>query len=112
MTFFRLKPGHLLQPGRTLAGAIRLADIGIPEAALAPIAPQAFVNSPAVWGEALPRPNADSHKYARGAALVLSGSGPSYGRRPARRPRGSARGRRHCQRGEPARRASRSMLRN
>jgi hydroxyethylthiazole kinase-like uncharacterized protein yjeF len=79
VTFFRLKPGHLLLPGRTLSGAIRLADIGIPEAALAPIAPQAFVNAPAVWGAALPRPDGDSHKYARGAALVLSGSGHHTG---------------------------------
>jgi hydroxyethylthiazole kinase-like uncharacterized protein yjeF len=74
VTFFRLKPGHLLLPGRTLSGAIRLADIGIPEAALAPIAPQVFVNAPAVWRAALPSPDADSHKYARGAVLVLSGS--------------------------------------
>jgi ADP-dependent NAD(P)H-hydrate dehydratase / NAD(P)H-hydrate epimerase len=74
VTFFRLKPGHLLEPGRAHAGAIRLADIGIPEAALGPIAPKTFVNAPAVWGEALPRPNAASHKYARGAALILSGS--------------------------------------
>ena len=79
VTFFRLKPGHLLEPGRTLAGAIRLADIGIPEAALASIAPKTFVNAPAVWGEALPRPNAASHKYARGAALILSGSGHHTG---------------------------------
>ncbi len=79
VTFFRLKPGHLLLPGRTLAGAIRLADIGIPDAALASIAPKAFVNSPAVWSHVLPRPNADSHKYARGAALVLSGSGHHTG---------------------------------
>jgi hydroxyethylthiazole kinase-like uncharacterized protein yjeF len=73
VTFFRLKPGHLLQPGRAHAGAIRLADIGIPEAALASIAPNTFVNSPSVWSEALPRPNAASHKYVRGAALILSG---------------------------------------
>jgi ADP-dependent NAD(P)H-hydrate dehydratase / NAD(P)H-hydrate epimerase len=79
VTFFRLKPGHLLMPARRLAGAIRLADIGVPEAALASIGPQAFVNCPAVWGEALPRPNADSHKYARGAVLVLSGSGHHTG---------------------------------
>ena len=73
VTFFRLKPGHLLLPGRTLCGTIRLADIGIPESALARVRPQAFVNSPALWRDALPRPSADSHKYARGAVLVLSG---------------------------------------
>jgi hydroxyethylthiazole kinase-like uncharacterized protein yjeF len=74
VTFFRLKPGHLLAPGRAHAGAIRLADIGIPEAAFTLIAPDTFVNAPAVWGKALPRPNAASHKYERGAALILSGS--------------------------------------
>jgi ADP-dependent NAD(P)H-hydrate dehydratase / NAD(P)H-hydrate epimerase len=79
VTFFRLKPGHLMLPGRALAGAIRLVDIGIPEAALQPIAPQAFVNAPAVWDEAFPRPKAASHKYARGAVLVLSGSGDHTG---------------------------------
>jgi ADP-dependent NAD(P)H-hydrate dehydratase / NAD(P)H-hydrate epimerase len=79
VTFFRLKPGHLMMPGRALCGAIRLADIGIPEAALAPIAPQAFVNAPALWLNALPRPDAASHKYARGAALVLSGPGARTG---------------------------------
>ena len=73
VTFFRLKPGHLLLPGRALCGTIRLADIGIPEAALARIAPQAFANAPAVWREALPHANAETHKYARGAVLVLSG---------------------------------------
>jgi ADP-dependent NAD(P)H-hydrate dehydratase / NAD(P)H-hydrate epimerase len=79
VTFFRLKPGHLLQPGRALGGAIRLANIGIPEAVLAPISPKAFVNAPAVWGEVFPRPNAASHKYARGAVLVLSGAGHRTG---------------------------------
>jgi len=79
VTFFRLKPGHLLMPGRALCGAIRLADIGIPEAALVPIAPRAFVNAPGLWLEALPRPDALSHKYARGAVLVLSGPGARTG---------------------------------
>jgi ADP-dependent NAD(P)H-hydrate dehydratase / NAD(P)H-hydrate epimerase len=73
VTFFRLKPGHLLEPGRALCGKIRLVDIGIPASVLPRIAPKAFVNSPALWLEALPRLDAKSHKYARGAALVLSG---------------------------------------
>jgi ADP-dependent NAD(P)H-hydrate dehydratase / NAD(P)H-hydrate epimerase len=73
VTFFRLKPGHLLLPGRKLSGPIGLADIGIPDAALERIAPQAFVNAPAVWRAALPHANAESHKYARGAVLILSG---------------------------------------
>jgi NAD(P)H-hydrate epimerase len=73
VTFFRLKPGHLIEPGRTLCGAIRLADIGIPASVLPQIAPKAFVNGPLLWGGVLPRLDFRSHKYARGAALVLSG---------------------------------------
>ena len=73
VTFFRLKPGHLLIPGRALCGAIRLEEIGIPGSVLARVKPQAFVNSPAVWREALPLLETETHKYARGAVLVLSG---------------------------------------
>ncbi len=73
VTFFRLKPGHLLEPGRALCGKIVLVDIGIPAGVLPSINPQAFVNSPVLWRKALPRLDAKSHKYARGAALVLSG---------------------------------------
>ena len=43
------------------------------------IAPNAFVNAPAVWRAALPHPGAASHKYERGAALILSGSGHHTG---------------------------------
>jgi hydroxyethylthiazole kinase-like uncharacterized protein yjeF len=69
VTFHRFKPGHLLLPAREYCGALELADIGIS----AGLAPNAFANSPVVWRDALPRPGADSHKFSRGAALVLSG---------------------------------------
>jgi hydroxyethylthiazole kinase-like uncharacterized protein yjeF len=73
VTFFRLKPGHLLLPGREYRGRVAVADIGIAASALEAIAPAAFVNTPAVWRRAFPAPDAGSHKYSRGAALVLSG---------------------------------------
>ncbi|HXT06907.1 MAG TPA: NAD(P)H-hydrate dehydratase [Roseiarcus sp.] len=74
VTFFRLKPGHLLSSGGGQTGPLAFADIGIPAAALDEIAPQAFANQPRLWRAALPRLGADAHKYARGAALVLSGA--------------------------------------
>jgi len=73
VTFFRLKPGHLLLPGRLLCGAIGVADIGIPASVLPGIAPRAFLDGPALWLDHMPWPDAHSHKYARGAALILSG---------------------------------------
>jgi len=73
VTFFRLKPGHLLLPGRALCGRLALADIGLSEAALAAIGPKSFVNAPAIWRAASPRLDAASHKYTRGAALIVSG---------------------------------------
>jgi hydroxyethylthiazole kinase-like uncharacterized protein yjeF len=72
VTFFRLKPGHLLLPGRDLCGETVLADIGLPPSVLAAIAPRAFANGPHLWR--IPAPGARSHKHARGHVTVLSGS--------------------------------------
>jgi ADP-dependent NAD(P)H-hydrate dehydratase / NAD(P)H-hydrate epimerase len=82
ITFFRLKPGHFLLPGRTHCGEIRLADIGIPAGVLATIAPKTFANEPALWLARFPWPRDESHKYARGHAVVVSG--PLYSTGAAR----------------------------
>jgi ADP-dependent NAD(P)H-hydrate dehydratase / NAD(P)H-hydrate epimerase len=77
VTFFRLKPGHLLLPGRALCGRHMIADIGIDPSTLAAIGPETFANVPALWRAAFPSLRADSNKYSRGSTLVLSG-GPSH----------------------------------
>jgi NAD(P)H-hydrate epimerase len=73
VSFFRRKPGHLLRPGRDLAGEIVVADIGIPDTVLGRIQPKTFVNGPQLWASALRWPDADSHKYTRGHALIIGG---------------------------------------
>ena len=69
ITFFRLKPGHLLLPGRERCGEIVLADIGMPPGVLQQARPNTFTNLPELWP--LPRPGAEAHKYSRGHVTVL-----------------------------------------
>lgn len=73
VTFFRRKPGHVLLPGRLRCGEAVVADIGIPEAVLDAIAPRQWENGPELWAARYPWPRAESHKYARGHAVVLGG---------------------------------------
>ncbi|MEO7054439.1 MAG: NAD(P)H-hydrate epimerase, partial [Rhizomicrobium sp.] len=77
VTFFRLKPAHLLMPGRDLCGETLLADIGIPESACAGI--RLFENSPALWAAQYRWPQANAHKYARGHCVVVSGPAHATG---------------------------------
>jgi hydroxyethylthiazole kinase-like uncharacterized protein yjeF len=79
VTFFRKKPGHVLLPGRSLCGAISVADIGIPSSALRHIAPKTFENTPELWREAFPVPSLEGHKYDRGHAVIVSGPSWSTG---------------------------------
>lgn len=76
VTFFRLKPGHLLEPGRSLCGDTVVADIGIADDVLDDIAPALHVNVPSLWCASMPAGRRDQHKYSRGHVAVLSG-GPS-----------------------------------
>jgi len=73
VTFFRPKPGHLLLNGRLFSGEVRVADIGIPRAALPAIQPRQWRNGPRLWRAALGTPSQADHKYVRGHVLVAGG---------------------------------------
>ncbi len=72
VTFFRLKPGHLLLPGRDLCGETVLADIGMPTSVLHTIQPTVRLNAPGLW--TLPSLQVGAHKYSRGHVTVLGGA--------------------------------------
>jgi hydroxyethylthiazole kinase-like uncharacterized protein yjeF len=72
VTFFRAKPGHLLEPGRGLCGETVLADIGLPPRVLSALRPATFANAPGLW--ALPLPDPTAHKHRRGHVSVLVGA--------------------------------------
>ncbi len=69
VTFFRQKPGHLIWPGRAHCGEIVVAEIGLPQAAIAQAESKLWLNKPL----ALPSIAADAHKYTRGGAVIWSG---------------------------------------
>ncbi|MBX3520416.1 MAG: NAD(P)H-hydrate epimerase [Xanthobacteraceae bacterium] len=79
VTFCRMKPGHLLMPGRVHTGKITVADIGIPDRIVAEAAGRIFLNAPEVWIGAYPWPRIDGHKYKRGHAVVVSGPAHATG---------------------------------
>ena len=73
VTFFRRKPGHLLFPGRSRCGEVRVADIGIPDRVLETIAPQQAANGKRLWLADFPWARPEQHKYDRGHALISGG---------------------------------------
>jgi ADP-dependent NAD(P)H-hydrate dehydratase / NAD(P)H-hydrate epimerase len=79
VTFARKKPGHLLEPGRTLCGDIAVVDIGISDAVIAEVGPRCFENLPDIWLEEFPVPASDTYKYRRGHVGVFSGSPSATG---------------------------------
>jgi hydroxyethylthiazole kinase-like uncharacterized protein yjeF len=79
VTFMCRKPGHLLLPGRSLAGDLEVFDIGIPARLLARHADHMRVNVPAIWRLALPEQEGAIHKYGRGHLAVFSGPATATG---------------------------------
>jgi ADP-dependent NAD(P)H-hydrate dehydratase / NAD(P)H-hydrate epimerase len=73
VTFFRKKPGHVLQPGKALCGEVIVADIGTPESVWDHLTPQCFENDPCLWAHALPALHPEANKYTRGHALIVGG---------------------------------------
>lgn len=73
VTFFRRKPGHWLQPGRSHCGETAVADIGIDSDVIGRLSIHTFANDPALWRAFWPVPRNEGHKYDRGHALILAG---------------------------------------
>ncbi|MGC8490006.1 MAG: NAD(P)H-hydrate dehydratase, partial [Clostridia bacterium] len=75
VTFQALKPAHVLDPGASLAGAVRVADIGLAAATGSELE---LVDPSQVHWQALER-TPGAHKYAMGRVLVVGGSDPYAG---------------------------------
>ena len=73
VAFISRKPGHVLFPGRALAGAVQIADIGVKDEWIASVKPSTFENHPMLWGGHWRRPDFSTHKYDRGHAAIVSG---------------------------------------
>ena len=77
VTFVRAKPGHVLLPGRALCGALTVADIGMPGAALDRLG-RIWRNTPGLWR--VPVPGLEAHKYTRGHVTIVGGGMAGAGR--------------------------------
>jgi NAD(P)H-hydrate epimerase len=79
VTFGRRKCGHMLLPGRDLAGELIVDGIGIPDGVIEGLDVQVYENDPALWQTSMLRPAPADHKYSRGHALVVGGDGAHSG---------------------------------
>jgi hydroxyethylthiazole kinase-like uncharacterized protein yjeF len=78
IAFAAKKPAHLILPAKAACGEVVMADIGI-EVYVKAIASNIHENQPVLWREHMPFPRLDSHKYSRGAVLVIGGDASHTG---------------------------------
>ena len=74
VTFFRMKPAHVLMPSRGYCGEVVVADIGIQPDAVPEGVVQAWDNHPDLWRHCWPALGEAGHKYDRGHAVVWGGA--------------------------------------
>jgi len=74
ITFAWAKPGHLLLPGRRLAGEVVIADIGLPAMPLLGGGPELTANAGCWWRSRLPVPDETAHKFTRGHLVAVGGA--------------------------------------
>jgi len=74
VTMAFVKPGLLFYPGRTLAGRVRVVDIGIPEGVADDVGLHLAFLTREETRALLPRRNPDVHKSLVGRVLVVGGS--------------------------------------
>jgi len=79
VTFHRLKPVHVLQPGAAACGEIVLAGIGVPDGWENAADPCAEHNDPDLWTVPGLGLEANAHKHSRGRLVVLSGPAGATG---------------------------------
>lgn len=70
---FHKKPGHLLQPGRSLCGELLVDSSETSVTQSAQFTPDTFENGPTLWVDRLPMLEAVGNKYTRGHALIWGG---------------------------------------
>jgi ADP-dependent NAD(P)H-hydrate dehydratase / NAD(P)H-hydrate epimerase len=74
VTFGLIKSGLLCNQGRELAGAIMVADIGIPQSVSDDKRLQTFLVEQSDVQRVIPRRSVHAHKYSAGKVFVLAGS--------------------------------------
>ncbi|WP_282802851.1 NAD(P)H-hydrate dehydratase [Bombella apis] len=73
IALIRKRPGHLLEPGRSLCGEVVCVDLAVPAAAMIQMeSVRLWENAPGLWR--LPAQRPGDHKYRRGVVSICGGA--------------------------------------